>query len=56
MTKTTISVIKADVGSLPGHVEAPEQLIQVCDEHLNLISYVETPEQAWKAVSQFHDH
>lgn len=28
----------------------------VCDEHLNLISYVETPEQAWKAVSQFHDH
>ncbi|MDP7282099.1 MAG: fructose-1,6-bisphosphate aldolase/phosphatase [Candidatus Undinarchaeales archaeon] len=35
MTKTTISVIKADVGSLPGHVEAPEQLIQVCDEHLN---------------------
>ena len=28
----------------------------VCDEHLNLISYVETPEQAWETVSQFHDH
>ena len=34
MTKTTISVIKADVGSLPGHVEAPPQLLKVCDEHL----------------------
>jgi hypothetical protein len=28
----------------------------VCDEHLNLISYAETPEQAWETVSQFHDH
>ena len=26
------------------------------DEHLDLISYAETPEQAWEIVSHFHDH
>ena len=26
------------------------------DEHLNLISYAETPKEAWDIVSQFHDH
>lgn len=33
--KTTISVIKADVGSVPGHVEAPAELLQVCNDALN---------------------
>jgi len=33
--KTTISVIKADVGSLPGHVEAPNELLEVCDDNLS---------------------
>jgi fructose 1,6-bisphosphate aldolase/phosphatase len=32
--KTTISVIKADVGSVPGHYEAPGELLQVCEEKL----------------------
>jgi len=29
--KVTISVIKADVGGLCGHTEAPEELLEVCD-------------------------
>lgn len=33
--KTTISVIKADVGSLPGHVEAPGELLEVCEQKLS---------------------
>lgn len=32
--KTTISVIKADIGSVPGHVEAPAELLDVCDKSL----------------------
>ncbi len=28
--KTTVSVIKADVGSMPGHVRAPQELLDVC--------------------------
>jgi len=32
--KTTISVIKADVGSLPGHVAAPSVLLKSCEETL----------------------
>lgn len=32
--KTTISVIKADVGSVPGHHETPGELLQVCEEKL----------------------
>jgi len=34
MVKTTVSVIKADVGSLPGHVEAPPELMDVCKKQL----------------------
>lgn len=33
--KTTVSVIKADVGSLPGHVEAPDEMLEVCREDLS---------------------
>jgi len=32
--KTTISLIKADVGSSPGHVKAPEFLLKSCEETL----------------------
>ncbi len=32
--KVTLSVIKADVGSTPGHVEAPPELIEVCEKRL----------------------
>jgi fructose 1,6-bisphosphate aldolase/phosphatase len=32
--KTTVSVIKADVGSVPGHVSAPGELLDVCEEKL----------------------
>lgn len=32
--KTTISVIKADVGSLPGHVKVPEGMLEACKEDL----------------------
>ncbi|MFH1424412.1 MAG: fructose-1,6-bisphosphate aldolase/phosphatase [archaeon] len=35
MVKTTVSVIKADVGSVPGHVEAPAELLNVCEEKLS---------------------
>jgi len=28
--KTTVSVIKADIGSMPGHVRAPPELMDVC--------------------------
>lgn len=31
---TTISVIKADVGSMPGHVTVPRELLQRCEEAL----------------------
>lgn len=34
MTKTTISVIKADVGSVAGHVVAHEKLLEKCRENL----------------------
>lgn len=27
----------------------------IADEHLDLISFAETPEQAWKIISEFHD-
>ena len=33
--KTTISVIKADVGSLAGHVKVPKELIEVCENSLS---------------------
>lgn len=33
--RTTVSVIKADVGSLAGHVEVPEELLKICE---NLLS------------------
>jgi len=32
--KVTLSIIKADVGSYPGHVIAPPELLEVCGEHL----------------------
>ncbi|MDR0912842.1 MAG: fructose-1,6-bisphosphatase [Methanobrevibacter sp.] len=35
MTKTTISVIKADVGSVSGHGVAHPELLDICDEVLN---------------------
>ncbi len=34
MTKVTLSIIKADVGSYPGHVEAPPELIEACEKRL----------------------
>ncbi|MDP7260457.1 MAG: fructose 1,6-bisphosphatase, partial [archaeon] len=33
--KTTLSVIKADVGSVPGHVVAPPELLEECETILN---------------------
>lgn len=33
--KTTISVIKADIGSLAGHVKVPKELIEVCENSLS---------------------
>ena len=33
--KTTLSVIKADVGSVPGHVVAPPELLEECEIELN---------------------
>lgn len=33
--KVTLSVIKADVGSSPGHVESPPELIEVCEQRLD---------------------
>lgn len=35
--KTTISVIKADVGSLPGHVVVPDEMLEACREDLNKV-------------------
>ncbi|MEM2890453.1 MAG: fructose-1,6-bisphosphate aldolase/phosphatase [Candidatus Hadarchaeum sp.] len=32
--KTTISVIKADVGSIPGHVKVPEELLEIAEKSL----------------------
>lgn len=32
--KTTVSVIKADVGSLPGHVKAPPEMLEACEKDL----------------------
>jgi len=32
--RTTVSVIKADVGSLAGHVQVPEELLKVCESSL----------------------
>ena len=28
----------------------------IADDHLDLISYAETPEEAWKIISDFHNH
>jgi len=33
--KTTVSVIKADVGSIPGHVKVPDELLVLCKESLS---------------------
>ncbi|MCS7131858.1 MAG: fructose-1,6-bisphosphatase [Hadesarchaea archaeon] len=33
--RTTVSVIKADVGSLAGHVEVPEELLKTCEDSLS---------------------
>lgn len=33
--RTTVSVIKADVGSLAGHVEVPEELLKICENSLS---------------------
>lgn len=33
--KTTVSVIKADVGSLPGHVKVPQDMLDVCEEKMS---------------------
>lgn len=33
--RTTVSVIKADVGSLAGHVEVPEELLKTCKDSLS---------------------
>ncbi|MBC7337570.1 MAG: fructose 1,6-bisphosphatase, partial [Clostridia bacterium] len=30
----TISLIKADIGSFPGHTRAPQKLIDKCKEYL----------------------
>ena len=27
----------------------------IADEHLNLISYAETPEEAWEIIAKFHE-
>ena len=35
MVKVTLSVIKADVGSSPGHVETPPELIEACEIRLS---------------------
>ncbi|MGC8816628.1 MAG: fructose-1,6-bisphosphate aldolase/phosphatase [Candidatus Hadarchaeum sp.] len=32
--KTTISVIKADVGSIPGHVKVPDELLEIAEKSL----------------------
>jgi fructose 1,6-bisphosphatase len=32
---TTVSVIKADVGSLAGHVKVPEELLKLCETSLS---------------------
>ncbi|MEM3421574.1 MAG: fructose-1,6-bisphosphate aldolase/phosphatase [Candidatus Hadarchaeum sp.] len=34
--KTTISVIKADVGSIPGHVKVPEELLEIAEKSLKV--------------------
>lgn len=34
MAKITVSIIKADVGGLPGHVLVPEELIKVAEDYL----------------------
>ncbi len=34
-SKTTISIIKADVGSAPGHTKAPPELLDICSTILN---------------------
>lgn len=34
--KTTVSVIKADVGSLPGHVKSPKDMLDICEEELSV--------------------
>jgi fructose 1,6-bisphosphate aldolase/phosphatase len=34
MAKITVSIIKADVGGLPGHVLVPEELIKVAEDNL----------------------
>lgn len=33
--RTTVSVIKADVGSLAGHVEVPKELLKICENSLS---------------------
>ena len=33
--KTTISVIKADIGSVSGHCVAHPELMEICDDVLN---------------------
>ncbi len=33
--KTTVSVIKADVGSLPGHVVVPKEMLDICEDDLS---------------------
>jgi len=33
--RTTVSVIKADVGSLAGHVKVPEELLKTCEDSLS---------------------
>ena len=33
--KTTVSVIKADIGSVSGHCVAHPELMDICDEVLN---------------------
>lgn len=32
--KSTVSAIKADVGSLPGHVKVPDEMLDICEEKL----------------------
>lgn len=32
--KTTVSVIKADVGSIPGHVKVPDELLEIAEESM----------------------
>ena len=35
MVKTTVSLIKADIGSIPGHVTVPKPLLDVAEAKMS---------------------